>query len=63
MSARRRVSAKALREALEELQYRLVAGIYDGSFDCHAALEIVDGVLGRKDDVAPSGNGDGECPF
>lgn len=38
-------NAAKLREALKELQSRLVAGVYDGSIDCHAALEVVEKAL------------------
>lgn len=37
--------AVAMREALKELQSRLVAGVYDGSIDCHAALAVVEKAL------------------
>lgn len=38
-------SNEAMREALKELQSRLVAGVYDGSIDCHEALEVVEKAL------------------
>lgn len=37
--------ASKMRDALKELQSRLVAGVYDGSIDCHAALEVVEKAL------------------
>ena len=37
----------AMRDALKELQSRLVAGVYDGSIDCHAALEVVEKALAK----------------
>ncbi len=38
-------NAAAMREALKELQSRLVASVYDGSIDAHAALEVVEKAL------------------